>query len=149
MAQFKIRKGEAINQPSATQLRPHNHLSLVYIPKDKKYDDLTLAEFKTSYAGILQLPNLSSPELSARIDHLSSLMYLATQFSRFLVRSFHTVDLFEIEHGWANWDDSFTLLEASTTDQTAEALMKINNPSNHMVKVIKDSTSNCKSSKLS
>lgn len=94
------------------QLWPHSHLSLAYVSKDKKYDDLTLAEFMAGYAGILQLPTLSSQELCARVDHLSSLMYLATQFTWSSVRSFHAAVLFEIECGRANWGDSFTYLES-------------------------------------
>ena len=94
------------------QLWPHSHLSLAYVSKEKTYDDLTLAEFTAGYAGILCLPTLSSKELLARIDHLSSLMYLATQFTWSSVRSFHAAVLFEIECGRANWGDSFAYLES-------------------------------------
>ena len=40
------------------QLRPHSHLSLAYVSKDKKYDDLTLVGFTMGYPRILQLSNL-------------------------------------------------------------------------------------------
>ena len=56
------------------QLWPHSHLSLSYVSKEKKYDDLTLAEFAAGYAAILQRPTLPPQELSARIVHLSSLI---------------------------------------------------------------------------
>ena len=43
--------------------------------------------------------------------HLSSLMYLATQFTWSSVRDLHAAVLFEIECGWASWGDLFTHLE--------------------------------------
>ena len=67
------------------------------------------------YAGILRLPTLSSKELLAGIDHLSSLMYLATQFTWSSVCGFHAAILFEIECGQANWGDSFAYLESLIT----------------------------------
>ena len=89
------------------QLWPHSHLSLAYIFKDKKYDDLTLAEFTAGYAAI-----------RARIDHLASLMYLATQFTWSSVRELHAALLFEIECGRANWGDSFSHLESRILQAT-------------------------------
>ena len=79
-----LRSGKASKLTSRVfnpQLWPHSHLSLSYVSKDKNYDDLTLAEFAAGYAAILQRPTLSPQELHARIVHLSSLMYLATQFT--------------------------------------------------------------------
>ena len=93
------------------QLWPHSHLSLSYISKEKKYDDLTLAEFAGGYAAVLQRSDLSPVELCTRIEHLSSLMYLATQFTWPSVRELHAAVLFEMECGWAHWGDSFTHLE--------------------------------------
>ena len=104
------------------QLWPHSHLSLAYVSKDKTYDDLTLAEFMAGYAGILRLPTLSSKELLARIDHLASLMYLATQFTWSSVRSFHAAVLFEIECGRANWGDSFAYLESRLLQSPSRGL---------------------------
>ena len=86
------------------QLWPHSYLSLSYISKEKNYDELTLAEFAAGYAAILQRPNL--------VVHLSSLMYLATQFTWSSVRDLHAAVLFEIECGRARWADSFTHLES-------------------------------------
>ena len=94
------------------QLWPHSHLSLSYISKDKTYDDLTLAEFAAGYAAILQRPNLPLQELRTLIVHLSSLMYLATQFTWSSIRDLHAAVLFEIECGRADWGDSFTHLES-------------------------------------
>ena len=110
-----LRSGKASKLPSRVvnpQLWPHSHLSLSYVSKDKNYDDLTLAEFAAGYAAILQKRTLSPQELRARIVHLSSLMYLATQFTWSSVRDLHAAALFEIECGRANWGDSFTHLES-------------------------------------
>ena len=92
------------------QLWPHSHLSLLYVSKDKTYDDLTLAEFAAGYTAILQRPSLPPQELCARTVHLSSVMYFATQFTWSLVRKLHMGVLFEIECGWADRGDSFTHL---------------------------------------
>jgi len=51
----------------------------VIVSKDKTYDDL-------AFAAILQRPTLPPQELRARIVHISSLMYLATQFTWSSVR---------------------------------------------------------------
>ena len=78
-----LRSGKASKLTSRVvnpQLWPHSHLSLSYVSKDKNYDDLT-AEFAAGYAAILQRPTLSPQELRTRIVHLSSLMYLAAQFT--------------------------------------------------------------------
>ena len=109
-----LRSGKASKLTSCVvnpQLWPDSHSSLSYVSKDKKYD-LTLAEFAAGYAAILQRPTLPPQELRARIIHLSSLMYLATQFTWSLVRDLHAAMLFEIECGWADWGDLFTHLES-------------------------------------
>ena len=72
-----LKSGKASKTTSCVvhpQLWAHSHLSLSYISKDKKYDDLTLVEFMAGYVAILQRPNLSSLECCARINHLASLM---------------------------------------------------------------------------
>ena len=110
-----LRSGKASKLTSRVvnpQLWPHSHLSLSYVSKDKTCDDLTLAEFAAGYTAILQRPNLPPQELRARIVHLSSLMYLATQFTWSSVRDLHAGKLFEIECGRADWGDSFTHLES-------------------------------------
>ena len=94
------------------QLWPHSHLSLSYISKDKKYDDLSLTEFAVGYDAILQRPTLSPSELRARIDNFAVLMYLATQYTWSAVRDLHAAVLFEIECDRAKWGDSFTYLES-------------------------------------
>ena len=77
------------------QLWPHSHLSLSHISKEKKYDDLSLAEFAAGCAAILQRPTLSPLELCARIDHFAALMYLATHYTWSSVRDLHAAVLFE------------------------------------------------------
>ena len=77
------------------QLWPHSHLSLLHISKEKKYDDLLLAEFAAGYAAMLQHPTLSPSELCTRIDHFAALMYLATQYTWSSVRDLHAAVLFE------------------------------------------------------
>ena len=57
-----LRSGKARKLTSRVvnpQLWPHSHLNLSYVSKDKKYDDLTLAEFAPGYTAILQKPTLS------------------------------------------------------------------------------------------
>ena len=52
------------------QLWPHSHLSLSYISKDKKYDDLSLTEFAAGYAAILHRP----PFLPQNFAHASTIL---------------------------------------------------------------------------
>jgi len=44
----------------------HSHMTLVYVNKDRNYDELTLAEFITGYTSILQLKTISEDERAAR-----------------------------------------------------------------------------------
>ena len=111
---YSLKSGKASKITSrvvSPQLWPHSHLSLTYISKEKKYDELSLAEFAGGYAAILQRPDLSPAELRARIEHFASLMYLATQFTWPSVRELHAAALFETECGRARWGDSFSYLE--------------------------------------
>ena len=55
-------------------------MNLVYVNKDRNYDELTLAEFITGYTSILQLKTISEDERTARNDHPAVLMYLVTRF---------------------------------------------------------------------
>ena len=102
--------GTLTSQVLAPQLWPHSHLSLMYVSKDKKHDDLSLAEFPAGYAAILQHHTLSSSELHTPIDHLSVLMYLATLYSWPSVRDLHTAVLYEIKCGRTSWGWFFQLL---------------------------------------
>ena len=111
----KLRSGKTAKLTSKVlhpQIWPHSELSFLYVSKEVTYDNLTLAEFAAGYASILRLPKLSAPERTARIEHFTTLMYLATQFPWPLVRSLHAAALFEIECGRLRWGDSFSHLEA-------------------------------------
>ena len=57
---------------------PQSHLSLQFVNKDKKYEELTQAEFCAGYVGILE--SCSGTELKYRAAHLKELMYLTTQY---------------------------------------------------------------------
>ena len=64
------------------QLWPHSFLILTNARHDIKYDDLTLEEFVAGYGQILQSPDLTEMERSARLKHLVSLMYFAQQYEK-------------------------------------------------------------------
>ena len=54
----KLNSGNTVKLTSrvpAPQRWPHSHMSLVYVHKDRDYDELTMAEFITGYASTLQL----------------------------------------------------------------------------------------------
>ena len=93
------------------QIWPHSELTLGYVSKDVKYDDLTIEKFVAGYAAILALPSLSSREKRERIEHLNALMYLATVYEWSAVRSYHAAVLMEIERGRRRWGDSFATIE--------------------------------------
>ena len=94
------------------QIWPHSELTLGYVSKEVKYDDLTIEEFVAGYSAILSLPSLSSREIRERISHLNVLMYLATIYEWSDVRCFHAAVLSEIERGRIRWGDSFAAIEA-------------------------------------
>lgn len=93
------------------QLWPQSELSLSYVSKDVRYDDLSIEEFVAGYSSILSLTKISPTERQARIEHLTQLMYLASVYEWSAVRAFHAAVLMEIERGRLNWGDSFTSLE--------------------------------------
>ena len=92
---------------------PHSQLSLHYVSKDKKYDDLSIQEFCAGYATIIENTR-SKNELKYRITHLKDLMYLATKYRWDCVLSFHAACLLEIERGHLHWGDSFQSLQITT-----------------------------------
>ena len=100
----KLRSGKTAKLTSRVivpQLWPYSYLSLVYVSKDRNYDELTLGEFAAGYASILQLKTLPPDERTGRLDHFVVLMCLVTQFAWPAVREFHAAVLFEIECGRA------------------------------------------------
>ena len=86
---------------------PHSFLKLHYVAKEKKYDDLTLAEFCAGYTAILKICKPSHKK--ARIDHLEELMYHATTKPWKSVLNYHAACLLEIERGDLKWGDNFQL----------------------------------------
>ena len=87
------------------QLWPHSELSLSYVSKNIGYDDLTIEEFVAGYTTIMNLPQTSTMEQKERLQHLTRLMYLATQYEWNAVRDFHATVLLEIERGSLTWKD--------------------------------------------
>lgn len=92
---------------------PHSHLSLHYVSKNKKYDELSIQEFCAGFATILENTR-SSRELKHRISHLKDLMYLATKYRWDCVLNFHAACLLEVERGHIRWGDSFQSLQITT-----------------------------------
>jgi len=93
------------------QVWPHSELSLSYVTKNVRYDELTMEEFVAGYSSILSRPRISPVEKEARITHLTRLMYLAIQYEWGAVRDFHAAVLLEIERGFLVWGDSLARVE--------------------------------------
>ena len=89
------------------QIWPHSKLRGHFVGKDKKYDDLTIAEFVAGYMSIIM--KSKSVEKKARIVHLEELMYLATHKPWKSVLNYHGACLLEIERGNLEWGDNFQL----------------------------------------
>ncbi|MCH2416897.1 MAG: hypothetical protein MK195_09080, partial [Acidimicrobiales bacterium] len=91
---------------------PHSHLSLHFVNKDKKYEDLSISEFCAGFSAILEVS--SEQQKVARISHLKELMYLSTTHHWKNVLSYHAACLLEIERGHLRWGDSFQMLQSTT-----------------------------------
>ena len=85
---------------------PHSHLKHHFVSKDKKYDDLSLAEFSAGYLSIVRKCKSSK---TARIEHLEDLMYQATIKPWKNVLNYHAACLLEIERGNLKWGDNFLM----------------------------------------
>ena len=85
---------------------PHSHLKHHFVAKNKKYDDLSLAEFCAGYLSILRKCKSSK---MARIEHLEDLMYHATTKPWRNVLNYHAACLLEIERGNLKWGDNFQI----------------------------------------
>ena len=88
---------------------PHSHLKFHFVAKDKKYDELSLAEFCAGYLTILKLEMSKKSQVKARIDHLEELMYHATTKPWKNILNYHAACLLEIERGNLSWGDNFQL----------------------------------------
>ena len=91
---------------------PHTHLSLHFVNKSKKYEQLTVEEFCAGYTSILE--NVKRKVLPHRLSHLKDVMYLATRYRWESVLSFHAACLLEIERGHIKWGDNFQKLQSTT-----------------------------------
>ena len=89
------------------QTWPHSTLKFHFVGKEKKYDELSLAEFCAGYMSILKISK--SSQKKARIEHLEELMYLATHKPWKSVLNYHAACLLEIERGNLKWGDNFQL----------------------------------------
>ena len=91
---------------------PHSHLSLHFVSKDKKYEELSLAEFCAGFASILEMSSSSKRE--HRLSHFKELMYLATRYQWRCVLNYHAACLLEIECGRMRWGDNFQVMQNTT-----------------------------------
>ena len=91
---------------------PHSVLSLHFVSKEKKYEDLTIAEFCAGYSTILEM--CSERTRVHRTAHLKEIMYLATKYQWRCVLNYHAAVLLEIERGHLRWGDSFQILQNTT-----------------------------------
>ena len=92
---------------------PQSHLSLHFVNnREKKYEELTLAEFCAGYTTIIE----EEPEEKKihRLAHLKELMYLATRYQWKCVLAYHAACVLEIERGHLRWGDSFHMLQSTT-----------------------------------
>ena len=112
-------------------LWPHSYLSLAHVSKDRNYE-LTLAEFATGYASLLQLKTLPPDERTRCLNHFVVLIYLMTQFTWPTIREFHAAILFEIECGRVHWGDSFAHLESRLLCATGKPVSN-SSSSNHLL----------------
>lgn len=96
------------------QIWPQSELSLSHIGKEVRFEDLTIEEFVAGYSAILILKSISKSEREYRVEHLNSLMYLATVYEWTAVKNFHATVLLEIERGYLQWGQSFLHLEHRT-----------------------------------
>ena len=91
---------------------PHSHLTLHFVSREKKFEELTVAEFCKGYIAILEMSRGSVKV--HRTSHFKELMYLATKYQWRHVLNYHAACLMEIERGHLKWGDSFQLLQSTT-----------------------------------
>ena len=91
---------------------PHSALSLHFVNKEKKFEELSISEFCAGYATILEM--CSERTRAHRIAHLKELMYLATKYQWRCILNYHAAVLLEIERGHLRWGDSFQILQNTT-----------------------------------
>ena len=92
---------------------PHSQLGQQFVNVNKKYEDLSLAEFCAGYAAILRKCK-DAKKREHRLAHFEHLMYLTTRYQWRSVLSYHAAVLLEIERGNRKWGESFQDLENTT-----------------------------------
>ena len=76
-----------------------------------KYDNLTLEEFVLGMVRIIRLPEISTVERAARLQHLENIMVSALVYQWGPVRSMYASALEAIQYGDLTWDFSYTALK--------------------------------------
>ena len=97
---------------------PHSNLKFHFVGKEKKYDELSIAEFCAGYMSIVK--SCERAQRQARIDHLEELMYHATTRPWKSVLNYHAACVLEIERGNLKWGDNFQMhgLQSITLSET-------------------------------
>ena len=97
---------------------PHSNLKFHFVGKEKKYDELSIAEFCAGYMSIVK--SCERAQRKARIDHLEELMYHATTRPWKSVLNYHAACVLEIERGNLKWGDNFQMhgLQSITLTET-------------------------------
>ena len=95
---------------------PHTYLSQSFVSQEKKYEELSVAEFCAGYMAILEneKENGETGIMMHRIAHLKDIMYFATQYKWSSVLNYHAACLLEVERGNLKWGRSFHRLESTT-----------------------------------
>ena len=92
---------------------PHKYLGQHLAVKEKKYEQLSMAEFCAGYGTILGRIK-DRHELKYRTAHFTELMYLATRFPWSSILTYHGACLYEVERGNKKWSDSFQDLQSTS-----------------------------------
>jgi hypothetical protein len=93
---------------------PHSQLGQHLILREKKYDDLTMAEFCVGELSILEGEDCSDRERVKRLSHLKDIMYLGTKYQWKYVLNYHAACLLEVERGVKKWGSKFERLQSTT-----------------------------------
>ena len=83
------------------QMWPHTYLSQSFVSQEKKFEELSVAEFCAGYMAILEneKENGETGIMMHRIAHLKDIMYFATQYKWSSVLNYHAACLLEVERG--------------------------------------------------
>ena len=91
---------------------PHSYLGQQFVNQNKKYEELSIAEFCAGYSSILR--KTKGKIVKFRLEHLEEIMYLTTRYFWRNVLNYHAAVLLEIERGNLKWGDSFQHLRDTT-----------------------------------